>query len=250
MIFDFKDYNSWMSKLEPVFRDYDYTPIVEKFTNNNETLTIDDITNVIGYKIINIIKNRLQNKYNYIVFYHGTATNNVSSYLEKGLLPLDIKERNLFARELFNQKEYPEITDIYFIEATKKQFENKNSLKCREKKLFLTFDDDILKTASSHYVMYGGEHLLHLAQNLGCKYPSELPKKLKPLILKCRVPWKLLSENIDIITEEIIIRYFENIIYPESKFEALDSGISITTRIKPNDIIGFEFPQEIQQFYY
>jgi hypothetical protein len=146
---DFKNYNTWMYKFEPVFDNYDYKKIVKKFKNNKEVLSIHDITDVIGNEIRDIIRKRLHNTYDYIVFYHGTATNNIFSYLEKGLLPLDIKERNLYARKLFNLKEYPEITDDIFIEATKKQFSNNVSLQHREKRLFLTLDDNILKEESS-----------------------------------------------------------------------------------------------------
>ncbi|MEA2017401.1 MAG: hypothetical protein U9N59_03040 [Campylobacterota bacterium] len=250
MILDFNNSNAWMSKIDDIFAGYNYSPIVNKFKNSNNALTIDDITSVIGNKIINSTKNYIQNTYSHVAYYHGTATNDITSYLDKGLLPLNIKERNLFARKLFNQSEYPEITDIIFNNATIEQFKDKNSLECRNEKLFLTLDDNVLKEESSHYLIYGGEHLLHLAQNLGYQYPKELPKKLTPLILKCKVSIKLLSEHINIITEEIIIRYFENIIYPEYKFEPLDTGICLTTKIKPEDIIGFEFPTEIKKCYF
>ena len=99
-------------------------------------------------------------------------------------------------------------------------------------------------------MIYGGEHLLHLAQNLGSIYPRELPKKLKPLILKCRIPIKLLTEYLDIISEELIVKYFENIIYPEYKFSPLDTSICITTKIDADNIIGFEFPQDIKECYW
>jgi len=248
MIFDFKNYNDWMCEFNSIFKNYDCSSIINKFKHNTDAIEISDITETIGTEIIDSVKNLLTNKYKYVVFYHGTATDDISSYFTKGLLPLNVEERNIYARKLFNQNEYPEITDEKFIKATKKQFKNDNSLKLRQNRLYFTLDNDVFKESySSHYLIYGGEHLVHLAQNLGSSYPKELSKKLNPLILKCRVPIHLISDYIDNITKEIIIRYLENLIYPEYKFPILDVGIYITTKLESDDIIGCEFPKDIKK---
>ncbi len=248
MIFDFKNYNEWMCEFKKIFEYYDCSSLTKEFKNNNEILLIYNVTDSIGKEIVDTVKGLLKNRYKYIAFYHGTATDNISSYFEKGLLPLNIEERNLYARKLFNQEEYPEITDEVFLKATKEQFKNKNSLKLRENRLYFTLDNDILKKGtSSHYLIYGGEHLLHLAQNLGSQYPRELPKKLKPLILKCRIPINLLSEYMENIANEIVVRFLENLIYPDSKFRHIDTGIYITQKLEANNIIGCEFPKNIER---
>jgi len=244
MTFDFKNYNGWMHKFKIVFDSYDYSAIIEEYKSNNEALDIYAVTSVIGDEIIDIVQARLQNTYKYIAFYHGTATNDISSYLNKGLFPLDINERNLYARKLFSQDEYPEITDELFLRATKKQFENKNSLKQRENRLYFTLDNDILKQkGSSHYILYGGEHLLHLAQMLGTQYSRHLSKKLSPVIFKCRVPISILSEYMESVVHDVIVKYLENLIYPEWKFTPIDTGIYITSKLDADDIIGCEFPK-------
>ena len=248
MIFDFKNYNEWMREFKKVFNNYDYSSLIKEFKSNDEILLIYHVTDSIGNDIVDTVKSLLENRYKYIAFYHGTATDNISSYFEKGLLPLNIEERNLYARKLFNQKEYPKITDELFLKATKEQFKNKDSLRLRENRLYFTLDNDVLKQrSSSHYLIYGGEHLLHLAQNLGYQYPRELPKKLTPLILKCRIPISLLSEYMENIANEIVVRFLENLIYPEFKFHPIDTGIYITQKLEADNIIGCEFPKEIER---
>ena len=246
MTFDFKNYNKWMYEFKKVFDHYDVSALIDEYKNNDETLFIYDVTDAIGEEIVDTVKAVLKNKYDYIAFYHGTATDNITSYFEKGLLPLDIKERNLYARKFFNQEEYPKITDELFLKATKEQFKDKNSLQLRKNRLYFTLDNDVLKQRGlSHYLIYGGEHLLHLAQNLGSQYPRELPKKLTPLILKCRIPINLLSdENMKNLAHEVIVRFLENLIYPEYKFTPPDTGVYITTKLEADNIIGCEFPKE------
>ena len=247
MIFDFKDYNEWMHHFKKIFEEYQYVDAIDKLKNIDGALEIKDITDILGTKIINDIENHIIKNYTHIVFYHGTATDDIYSYLKDGLLPLDLEKRNNYARAIFNQEEYPDITDKVFLAVTNELSEDEDSIKLRINRIYFTLDDKLLKeSSSSHYLIYGGEYLLFVAQKLGHFYPRELEKKLTPVIFKCKIPIDLINDDLFDISKEIIVRYFENMVYPDYKFPTAEFTPYVTSKLEANCIIGCEFPKDIE----
>lgn len=63
--------------------------------------------------------------------------------------------------------------------------------------------------------------------------------------MKCRIPINLLSdEDMENLAHEVIVRFLENLIYPEYKFTPIYTAIYITTKLEADNIIGCEFPKE------
>jgi len=247
MIFDFKDYNEWMCHFKKIFEQYKYIDAIDKLKNIDGALDIKDITDILGAEIINDIEKYIMKSYTHIVFYHGTATDDIYSYLKNGLLPLDLEKRNSYARVIFNQEEYPDITDKVFLEVTNELLEDKDGMNLRKNRIYFTLDDELLKeSSSSHYLVYGGEYLLFIAQGLGRFYPRELEKKLTPVIFKCKIPIDLINDDLSDLSKGIIVRYFENMIYPDYKFPIAGFTPYITSKLEANCIIGCEFPKDIE----
>ena len=242
-ILDFKNYDSWIHKFNNLYQKQDdYKIILNDFINNVDCNSLDDFVENISEEI----KNFLTQNYTHIIFYHASATDNINSYLNNGILPSSVENRIDFARKLFNQEEYPEITDTLFDNSKNKYLKDKNYISLSEGKIYLVLDDNILKEkGSSHYACYGGEHLLCFTNHLGLRYKNILKDKLMPVIFKCKVPIELIEESLNDITKAITVRFFECMVYPKYKFSDANSVPRISFKIEPNCILGCEFPKDL-----
>jgi len=109
-ILDFNNYNSWMPTIKSIVDKYEIQYLEKR-----------DVEELIGIDIINHVFDFISKYYNDIVFYHATATNDLNSYLENGLIPMNVERINQYARNIFNEKDFPEITDDIFQKALDKQ---------------------------------------------------------------------------------------------------------------------------------
>ena len=97
--------------------------------------------------------------------------------------------------------------------------------------------------------LYGSEYVFILAQRLGSKYKNALRKKLKSTLFTCKVPFGLLNSSfMEMVLKNIIVKYIENIIYPEEIYKKdnynyrNDAEIYITEHLEAEFIIDYEYP--------
>lgn len=213
---------------------------------NNGFSDIYDIKNLIGEEPINEIFDFIFEYYEYIVFYHATATDNLDSYIKNGLLPMDVNTMNQYTRNIFNAKDFPEITDQVFQKTLDAQ-----DIERREGIICFAFDkEELLEESSSHYLVYGSEYVLCIAQHLeetGNKYPKYLEEKLTPTIFKCKININdLVNETIQSISENLLVRYLEYIIYSDEKLEVIYINPYLEKQLASNHIISYEHPKDIR----
>ncbi len=245
-IFNFENPNLWSHHTESIMNKYiDERILKELFELANKDyrcIEIEDIYKFTTNNIFTDIEEYIRQNNCYIILYHGTATNSIKSYLDKGLYILNSDEKNKYARELFNQQEFPELTDDKFNTAIKEHL-NYLGMEYREKRIsFMTHKQHLLEN-ETHYLVYGSEYIFILAQRLG--YQSILKQKLKPTLLTCKVPLKLLNnEFMEMVITNIIVKYVENIIYPEEIYKN-DAEIYINSNLEARYIIKYEHPKNI-----
>lgn len=245
---DVKNYESWFSEIELIVNKYDKKSLLKELKKLEFYVEIYDITGAIGEDIIIDVQNYIKSKFQYIVLYHATATDNINSYLNKGLLPLESKRMIDYARNIFNQQEFPEITDDIFNKAIDDVITNDKSFKeHRENIICFSVDDELLlESDSSHYLLYGGETLLHIAQHLGHKYPKVLENKFTSTLLKCKVPFNLFEFDITkSLSKALILRYYEKKLYPNDNLYPIDITPWITRKLNPEYIISYTNPKNI-----
>jgi len=247
-IFDFENPKVWNHHIEPIMKKYIDNKIVKELlklaSKDNRYIEIEDIYAFTTNSIFTDIEEYIKQNNCYILLYHGTATNNIKSYLENGLGILNSDERNKYTRKLFNKIEFPELTDDKFNTAIKEHL-SYLGMKYREKRIsFMTHKQHLLEN-ETHYLVYGSEYVFILAQRLGYKYQSILKKKLKPTLLTCKVPLELLNnEFMEMVIENLIIKYIENIIYPKEIYRN-DAEIYINKNLEAKHIIKYEYPENL-----
>lgn len=244
---DVKNYESWFSEIELIVNKYDNS-LFKELEKLEFYVEIYNITDAIGADIIIDVQNYIKSNFKYIVLYHATATDNINSYLNKGLLPLESKRMIDYAKSIFNQQEFPEITDDIFNKAIDDVITNDKSFKeHRENIICFSVDDELLlESDSSHYLLYGGETLLHIAQHLGHKYPKVLENKFTPTLLKCKVPFDLFEFDITkSLSEALVLRYYEKKLYPNDNLYPIDITPWITKKLDPENIISYTNPKNI-----
>jgi len=225
--FDFKNYDSWIYIFKELFEESDYT---------NDQFKIE-------------LREFILKRYTHVVYYHASATDNLYTYLNNGILLSSVEKRIEYARKLLNKHEYSEITDEFFNNAKNKYLKDTSYIYLNEGKIYFAIDDDALKDrGSTHYACYGGEYLLSFVNILGNKYKYELKKKLIPIILKCKISIELLQEEntIDDIVADVINKYNEITLFPSSRLSIGSSTPVITSNIGPDCILGCEFPKYLK----
>jgi len=209
-IFDFESPNFWSSHIELIMNNYIDDIVIQELreisTNDNKYIEIEDIYELTSKNIFNDVLEFTKENTCYIKLYHGTAIKNIESFLEYGLLVLSSDEKNKYIRELFNQKEFPELTDDILNNEIEKHLDFLG-MKVRENRIsFMTNKKHLLQN-ETHYLVYGSEYVFILAQRLGYEYKKFLEDNLKSTILTCKVPLKLLNDDfIEIVIKNIIVK--------------------------------------------
>lgn len=233
-ILDFKNYNSWAYDFKGLFEVLQYDDVLK----NN--ISLDEFIDKSSIHIKKLIKN----KYDYIVYYHGSATDNIYTYLQNGIVTSSVEDRIKYARQLFPINRYPELTEHVFNEKKNIYLKDEGYRCTNEGKIYFNIDNSFFEEPShQYYLCYGGETLGTFVGLLGERYKSELKEKLTPVILKCIIPIKYLENDFDDIIKDIIDKFFEIIEFPKYQFSHGSSTPYICTNIKSEWIIGCEFPK-------
>lgn len=232
-ILDLKNYNSWVYDFKGLFELLEYDDVLKNKISRDEFIDKSSMH----------VKKLIKNKYDYIVYYHGSATHDINLYLSKGILTSSVEDRIKYARHLFPINNYPELIDSVFNEKKNIYLKDKEYLPQNEGKIYFNIDNSFFEEPSQqHYLCYGGETLGIFVGLLGERYKNELKEKLTPVIFKCIIPVKYLENDFDDIIKDIIDKFFEIIEFPKYKFSYGSSTPYICTNIRPEWIIGCEFP--------
>lgn len=248
IIFDYESPNLWSHYIDDIMKKYldekDIKSLLIMSTEDNRYIEIEDIYELSSEEIFCDIERYLNENDCYILLYHATATNNIESFLEKGLCKLNPSEKNKYARELFNQEEFPELTDEIFEKALEEHMKY-ITMKLREDRIsFMTNKKHLLEN-ENHYLVYGSEYIFILSQKLGYTYKSVLREKLKPTLLTCKVPINQLNHDFQEMTIiNIIVKYIENLIYPNEIYEN-DAEIYIHSNLDAKHIVKYEHPENV-----
>lgn len=240
---DFKDYQSWMPKLQALLSKHDIQVIINRFKDSDKYLEVYDVIDILGNEIVCKINEWIEQQYKHIIFYHATSTNNLKSYLIEGLLPMNVEQMLTYVRSLFNQKDFPEITDEKFQKAV-----NSQNTEQREGIICFAFDsDELFEEASSHYLVYGSEYVLHIAQNLGKQYPKYLESVLTPTLFKCKISISDLDKDTLMrIAENLLVRCLEFLVYHNEKLEPIYINPYLTKNLEAENLLSYEHPINIK----
>lgn len=143
-------------------------------------------------------------EYTRIAVYHGCRPDDPNTYFQQGLKLSDADELNRRAEQIFLTPEFPGVTKAKLQQAMNEEAQSD------DRKLYVVLDEERFMELSAHYLIYGSEYLLRLANRLhgrGMVRPDVLKRYGIPTLFEIHVPvhelpqeqWRQLAKNLLLI---------------------------------------------------
>ncbi len=182
----------------------------------------------------------LMRHYSHIRTYHACKPTDFSSYAKKGILIAshDILKRRAIKR-FCNNKSFVVDVDVVASAADKiKSLDNG--------KVYLGLDDRFLLDSCGHYLIYGSEYILAVANNLPQKYRKPCIELLKntgrPTMIEISFPINLLSSSELSQLACFLCRYT----HYNQRGDQIDFAVNFNDSIHPKYIVGSYHPSKIE----
>lgn len=187
----------------------------------------------------------IEDYYTHIRLYHACKPSDIESYYTKGIQPLHIEYIKNIAYNIFHSDSFPEIKDIDIDGAIQKI-----QSVTHEGIIYFALDKRDLVQYCGHYLIYGSEFILGIANELRRKYGKDYSKLLKdtgiPTVLICDIPIDTLSKvYINDLNKKINNNKNKS---GDSKYHdapVIDFSIPIGQGINPNCIVSHYHPSTI-----
>ena len=124
-------------------------------------------------------------EYTHIAVYHGCRPDDPNTYFQQGLKLADADELNRRAEQFFLTPEFPDVTKAKLQQAMNEE------ARSDDRKVYVVLDDERFMEFSAHYLIYGSEYLLRLANRLngrGMVRPDVLKRYGIPTLFEIHVP--------------------------------------------------------------
>jgi len=173
--------------------------------------------------VIELFVEFINTEYKYIKSFHGTRTDNINSFSQKGIVKPSYKDMEDKAKKIFNNRDFPELDQNKLDKAIKESRKYKvGTIYFNLQENFLT-DTDF---SADHYITFGSEHIQSIAANLGNGYKEKLKDCGKPFILECNIPMELVQlTNLEQISSFMLYEIFNADC--DEKIRLKDSDVSI-----------------------
>jgi hypothetical protein len=160
----------------------------------------------------------------------------------QGILPASSKQLRDLAKELFGNSPsvLTALDNLATVDAGGTQsYEEHNSGRC-----YLALSLDHLINSCGHYLLYGSEYLLCVANSIG--KASILRNRGKAVIIECLVPTdEVPSWFFKDLGGNMVERMFTRLLDNSSQPEELNFGFHIKNKVLPENIIKFHYPTKI-----
>lgn len=185
---------------------------------------------------------QLRSYYPAVVAFHGCRPASVESYQAQGVLPANSEQMRSIAKELFGNSarvleavNHLARSDFGCVQS----YEDHNSGRC-----YFTLSYDHLVNSCGHYLLYGSEYLLCIANSIG--KASVLRNRGKAVIVECLIPTnELPSWFFKELGGNMVERMFARLLDDSSEPEELNFGFCIRNRVPPENILRFHYPTKI-----
>lgn len=196
---------------------------------------------IIEPDICRTLMERLPGRYKFVRAFHGCRAVSNQSYLEHGVLPSDPDVLNRIAYEIFFDKKRVEAAIQRLA-----QKDVKTSYKDHNRgKVFFCLQKEELVEDCGHYLLYGSEYLLCIANGVG--EPEALRKRGRATVIECNVPTNNMPvDYLRCLAGEILREIFEKYCDRTYRAEILSFGFPITIKVPPENIVEFHHPTSIR----
>jgi hypothetical protein len=262
IVLEWRTFNLWSKQFLKINKDLLNEAVLDKFKSECATDDIysDDISwledivmsvnpEPAGSDLEGELTSRLEKSYSAVRAFHAGCPRDVSTYYEKGLLPLDPEVARKAIKSHFLDGDFPELSESELDAAIED-----TSFETREGRIYFNLDERLLIEHCGHYLLYGSEFATGVAASLnrnGTDKTNNYQKSLKnigrPTMFICDVPWNMISED----TKGELMRTFmaELFLHLKTPFyrpTMIDFGFSIRCRLPPAQIAGHYHPEGVR----
>ena len=218
------EYWEWMSSIVCVRTHREYF-VADNLSWLDEA--IKEARHLSDVDILSILVDRLPLRYPFIRAFHGCRPDSIESYREHGLLPADPHKLQEIARQMFGDTERINHT-----------FQKMSSYgKQSAGKVYFCLEMDELVERCGHYLLYGSEYLLCIADGV---QRDALRRRGRATIVECNVPTHDIPKvYLECLAGEILREIFEKYADRTYRTQIIGFGFHITSRLGADNIVGF-----------
>lgn len=261
-VFSFPAVDSWRERIWRLISDFVTNDVKAAFTGAPpEYLVSDDLSwlNQIVYQttrrdveVKSLLADRLAGEYHLFRAAHGTRTDNLARFYNRGLRCLRAEEFETRARALFMTPEFSWVTEEKFGSAIA-DIDARNRSGGREGRLYFCADERSLITRNGgcgHYLMYGSEYLYCLGIRLVSHFDTQRILKSigRPTMFVCDIPIARMSRSTieDFAGSILEILFSELIEVPAHALcHSAGSALSLVVDLPGEHIVGHYHPVQI-----
>lgn len=194
--------------------------------------------------VLNEVEN-IEDYYTHIRLFHACKPTDIESYYINGIQPLDIEHIRNKAHDIFRSNDFPEIKDEDIEEAIQQI-----QAITPEGIIYLALGKRDLVQSCGHYLIYGSEFILGMANELRNKYGNDYSKILKtkgiPTVFSCDIPIDIISKFYldDLNQRAKNILTIEDLKYDDAPL--IDFSVPIGQVIYPSYIVSHYHPKRIK----
>lgn len=186
------------------------------------------------------LNERFPSRFRFVRAFHGCRTESIEPYREQGILPSDPSTLDHIAYQIFSKREAvaAAIEDLTDKDPHGSYGDHNRG------KVFFCLQMAYLVEECGHYLLYGSEYLLCIANRIG--EPRKLRERGKATVIECNVPvGDIPGEYLRCLTGEIMREIFEKYCHRNERPRTLNFGFPIRVPLNPSNIVTFHFPTRI-----
>ena len=245
------DYASWRRPILRLLSDLIDTNALDELSRNPPKYFGSRVLNQLGEIISKnagvaypdlqtILADRMRGHYEFIRAFHACRSDSIEPYKQHGLTPCVPAALDKCAMEIFQNKEgvAAAIQDLALndLEYSYRDFNNGKVWFCLEK--------EELTENCGHYLLYGSEYLLAIANRIG--ESEALRKRGRATLIECNVPIDDLAEDdTKELAADMLVKILETYCTRRCPDELTGFGFYIECKLEPNNIVQFHFPTAI-----
>lgn len=188
------------------------------------------------------IWSELSKDFTHFAGYHACRTENVNEYYDNGLVPLAAEEVRAKFRRMFTGS--PHFVEPAALDAAIAGV----STDTRDGNVHVALDDRALLHDCGHYLIYGGEYLQALAENVPDRGPElreALRESGRATILCCHLPVMDIPERENLIGR-MVAQHVYWVTHEDSDPTQLDFTVTLRRRVPPSAIKSHCHPPRIR----
>lgn len=251
--FRWSDESEWITTLRTLLHPLLDENVIQTFLSQPPDMMVSDdlewlekvIKRAHGRKcddVRKLLAHQLRAHYSFVVAFHGCRPSAIESYQSGGIVPSNPEKLRAAAQGLFGDSATVAIAIDHLAQTdggSSSSYEEHNSGRS-----YFVLSYDHLVNSCGHYLLYGSEYLLCVANSVGKAHI--LRNQGRATVIECKIPSTALpSWFFKELSGNLLERMFSRLLEPSYEPDELNFGFAIKETVAPENIIQFHFPTRI-----